>query len=116
MIENMAGENDIDLAVSDKFGRPDFIERALMEKGRKIKLIQEVKAESITQVAAASILARAGFINYMNRLANQYRVKLPKGAGKIVDEAAAAMVREQGPEILHKIAKVHFKNYRRVVQ
>jgi len=115
VIENIAQENPFDLAVSDQFGHPDFIIRALMEKGRNIRLRQAVRAESIPQVAAASILARAGFIRYMSRLSVEYQMKLPKGAGNLVDEAAAKLVKDCGPTILRKVAKVHFKNYRKVV-
>jgi ribonuclease HIII len=114
VIENIAEKNAIDLAVSDKFGKTDFIEKALMKMGKTIELHQEVRAESIAQVAAASILARAGFVRYMNKLSKLYNVELPKGAGSIVDEAAAAIVQKHNRELLDKIAKVHFKNYRKV--
>ncbi|UCD93903.1 MAG: ribonuclease HIII [Candidatus Zixiibacteriota bacterium] len=115
VIENIAENNAIDLAVSDKFGRTDFIENALMKKGKSIELRQEVRAEAVIQVAAASILARAGFIRYMNKLSKLYDTELPKGAGSIVDKAAAAIAQKYGREALDKIAKLHFKNYKKVL-
>jgi len=45
VIENIASGNEIDLVISDKFGRDDFIESALMKEGKKIKLLQEVRGE-----------------------------------------------------------------------
>jgi len=116
IIENIASENEIDLAVSDKFGRDDFIKKALMKNGRNIKLKQQVRAEVIVQVAAGSILARAGYIQQMKKLSELYAMTLPKGAGSNVDEAARKFVAKYGREELGKIAKLHFKNYKKVCQ
>jgi ribonuclease HIII len=115
VIENIAAHQDIDLAISDKFGRSDFIERALMEKGKKIRLHQEVRAEAIAQVAAASILARAAFMRYLKKLSDTYGLELPKGAGSLVDQAGARLAAKHGVDILSDIAKIHFKNYRKVL-
>jgi ribonuclease HIII len=114
IIENIAAENQIDLAVSDKFGRDDFIEKALMKNGRSIKLRQQVRAEAIVQVAAGSILARAGYIQQMKKLSDMYGIVLPKGAGSQVDEAAKSFIAKYGRDELGKIAKLHFKNYQKV--
>jgi ribonuclease HIII len=113
VIENMALHHDIELAISDKFGRADFIEKALMEKGKGIILVQEERAESNMQVAAASILARAAFINYMKRLSDQYGMPFPKGAGDLVDRAAREFLNKYGKDELGKVAKLHFKNYKK---
>jgi len=115
VIENMAEKHAIDLAVSDKFGKTDLIERALMKNGRDILLHQIVRGEAIIPVAAASILARARFVEYLNRMARQYGLDIVKGASNLVDNAAAKLVKKHGPEILLKTAKVHFKNYNKVM-
>ncbi len=115
VIENIAQEHEVELAISDKFGKTDYIEHALMEKGKQIKLKQEVRAEAIAQVAAASILARAGFIKNMEKLSSLYAMTLPKGAGDIVDKAARQFVSKYGREALDKVAKIHFKNYQKAI-
>jgi len=115
VIENIAAEHDIELAISDKFGKSESIEKALMAKGRQIRLEQMVRGEAIVQVAAASILARAGFVRSMERLSGEYVMRLPKGAGAPVDEAARQLVARHGPAVLEKSAKIHFKNYRKVL-
>ncbi len=116
VIENIAAECQIEKAVSDKFGKPELIISALMKQGRKIDLEQIVRGEAITQVAAASILARAEFVRSLKRLEQSFGIKLHKGAGAPVDKAARAIVESKGPEILSKIAKTHFKNYSRAIQ
>ena len=114
-IENLLDKCPAEAAVSDKFGDPRLIENALFEKGSKIHLQQIVRGESVIQVAAASVLARAAFIGQIRRLSDELGTKIPRGAGPLVDEAARALVRSRGPEILQHVAKIHFKNYSRVV-
>jgi ribonuclease HIII len=115
VIENIAAENKVDLAISDKFGHSSFIEKALMAKGKEIVLKQEVRAEAIPQVAAASILARAGYVNAMAKLSSQYGMSIPKGAGEPVDKAAQVLMGKFGISVFEKIAKVHFRNYKKII-
>jgi ribonuclease HIII len=109
-IENLLEKvPDCPRALSDKFGPTHQIERALMEKGQKIRLDQRTKAESDPAVAAASILARAGFIYAMRALGKEYKLEIPKGASEKVRRTAEKMVAEHGPGILLETAKCHFK-------
>ena len=80
-----------------------------MEKGRKITLRQQTKAESDYAVAAASILAREKFIDWLDATEKRLGVKLPKGASGAVLEAAREIVRKLGPDALPTVAKMHFK-------
>lgn len=96
-------------AISDQFGPTRQIEQALMKKGKSIELIQRPKAESDPAVAAASILARAGFLRGLRALREQYKQEFPKGASPQVVEAAVELVKKQGPLVLLDVAKCHFK-------
>jgi len=100
---------DCPRALSDQFGPKAQIERALLGKGRKIKLDQRPKAESDPAVAAASILARAGFLRGLRKLQEQFGVPILKGASAAVREAAVQLVRQRGPESLLDAVKCHFK-------
>ena len=97
--------------LSDKFGDESLIRRALMERGRKIIMDQQVRAEADVAVAAASILAREGFLKGMTRLAELTGMELPKGAGPGVKSAAAELFRDRGAEIFRSCAKLHFKTW-----
>lgn len=97
--------------LSDKFGNEVLIKRALMERGKKITLQQQTKAESDVAVAAASILAREAFLRGMDALSDELRVKLPRGAGSQVLQAGRALLRERGPEVFPRCAKLHFKTW-----
>ncbi len=109
-LENMLERApDCPRAVSDQFGNKRLVLNALMERGRTIKLEQMPKAESDVAVAAASILARACFVARLERLSEETGIRLPKGAGRAVDEAAAALIRRDGKASLAAVAKLHFK-------
>ena len=101
--------------LSDQFAREDVMRRALLEKGRTITFEQHTKAESDVAVAAASILARAAFIRQMDAMSQELGVKLVRGAGPQVRQAAMQLVEKHGPDVLEQCAKVHFKTYNEVL-
>ena len=67
------------------------------------------KAEQNIAVAAASILARARFLEKLSNLSSEYEIDLPKGASQTVIENAKKFVDMHGKETLRKVAKLHFK-------
>lgn len=60
-------------------------------------------------VAAASVLARAGFLDALHKMSEKYGVKIPKGASAQVKAVACEMVKKHGPQVLLEAAKCHFK-------
>ncbi len=110
VIENLLEiKPDCPRALSDQFANPRLIERALMEKGRGIQLDQRTKAESDPAVAAASILARAKFIDWLAKESEALGMVLPKGASALVKALGAKLVQRDGPQVLSRVAKMHFK-------
>jgi len=97
------------MAISDQFGSKSQVENALMKQGRKIKLVQRHRAESDPAVAAASVLARGGFLAALKQLNATHSLPFPKGASVAVKEAATELVRRKGPGILLQVAKCHFR-------
>ncbi|NJK92508.1 MAG: ribonuclease HIII, partial [Blastochloris sp.] len=80
VIENLAKKvPDCPRALSDQFARADVLERELAKKKLSLKLEQRTKGESDLAVAAASILAREGFLLGMNKLSEQVAKFCQKG-------------------------------------
>ena len=100
--------------LSDKFGNENLIRNALQTRGRAIVLDQQTKAESDVAVAAASILARDGFIRQMAKLSEIAGVTLPRGAGANV-QTMANEIAARDPELLKKISKTHFRTWYRAM-
>ena len=109
VIENLLESVRCELVIADKFGDERYIEKALMEKGKQIRLEQRKKAESDPAVAGASILARDMFLEELKNTGEQIGTVLPKGAGPQVEVVARDLVKKYGEDVLEKIAKVHFK-------
>jgi ribonuclease HIII len=101
-------------ALSDKFAHESLIQRALKEHGKKIVLEQKTKAESDIAVAAASIMARAGFLTRLKFLGDKLGVTLPKGASAQVKAVAREIFKKHGPEVLKSVCKFHFKTFNEV--
>ena len=110
VIEKLAAARpDCPRALSDQFARPEVLQRALREKGLTLTLDQRTKGESDTAVAAASILARERFIDWIDQTSAACGVKLPLGASDSVIQAARDLVALHGHEALGKTAKLHFR-------
>ncbi|HEX8372415.1 MAG TPA: ribonuclease HIII [Chthoniobacterales bacterium] len=111
VIENLAERRpDCPRSLSDQFADPSLIKKALLERGKLLQIDQRTKAESDIAVAAASILARDAFIDWMDRAGKKLGLPtLPRGASAAVRELAEKLVAERGPEFLQLSSKTHFK-------
>ena len=116
VLENLLTRHpQVKRAVADQFGPEHQIQRALKTRGKAIELIQRHRAESDPAVAAASILARADFVTGLRELGEEVSATLPKGATH-VRGPAETLVNAQGPEVLRKVAKTHFRTTRQVLE
>jgi ribonuclease HIII len=115
-LENVLGNAACNLAVADQFGNESFLLNALLKKGRQIKLEQRPKAEQDTAVAAASILARAEFVQSMEQLSRRVRKPLPKGSSDpAIITVGREIVKNGGQNALAEVAKLHFKTTQAII-
>ncbi len=96
-------------ALLDQFADKSVVEKQVAQKKLDIHLVQRVRGEEDLVVAGASILARAAFLEGMKKLSEEYGLELPKGASSAVKVAARALISKLGPDVLPKVAKIHFK-------
>jgi len=115
-LENVLSNTACNLAVADQFGNESFLLNALLKKGRQIKLEQRPKGEQDTAVAAASILARAEFVQSIEQLSRRARKSLPKGSSdpKIIT-IGREIVKNGGQSALAEVAKLHFKTTQAII-
>jgi ribonuclease HIII len=115
VIEELAKKRpDCPRALSDQFARADVLQSALKKKNITLKLDQRTKGESDTAVAAASILARERFIDWMDAATKKAGFTIPLGCSSLVVDAGKQLIKAHGPEILGKFAKLHFKTTQQV--
>jgi ribonuclease HIII len=110
VIENLlAKKPDCPRSLSDQFADARVIEQSLFRHGQQIQIQQRPRAESDVAVAAASILAREGFINWLDRESKKLGVGLERGVSPAVKAAARKLVESRGADALRQVAKVHFR-------
>mgnify|MGYP000064827564 FL=1 len=115
VIENILSQVPCSLVITDQFGDEFYVRQALMKLGRRVELIQRVKAEDDLAVAAASILARAEFLKRLEALGKEVGLELPRGSSPLAEKAGLELVERFGPDILNKVAKRHFKLTERIL-
>jgi ribonuclease HIII len=103
--------------LSDQFGDKRYIENRLLTDTRLsgIPVLQMHRAEADVGVAAASILARDGFLRWLDRASKTLGVTLPKGAAPKVIETGRVLVSRLGEDALKDYAKVSFKTMQKVL-
>ena len=79
-MEEVLSKVDCKNAIADQFADERVILGKLQEKGKSLQLIQMPKAEKNIAVAAASVMARARFLKKLEKLSNEFKIQLPKGA------------------------------------
>ena len=80
---------------------------------RNITFITKAEDQCLS-VACSAIISRYIFIKEFDKLSKKYNQTLPKGAGPIVDEVGAKLVKEYGIDVLNEIAKTNFKNTEKI--
>ncbi|GGM26955.1 ribonuclease HIII [Paraliobacillus quinghaiensis] len=97
----------------DQFSQPSVYQKHLRSEDAKLQknvhFMTKAESHSIA-VAAGSIIARASFVQEMNKLSTKAGVTLPKGASAKVDRVAGKILDRGGIEELEKYSKIHFAN------
>ena len=97
------------LVLVDRFGPLSRVADALGPLPKGVKLLQIPRAEIHPVVAAASIVARARFLEGLQECSRRAATNLPKGSGPAAKETAARVVEIGGRDLLAQVAKLHFK-------
>lgn len=96
-------------ALSDQFANEWVLKRALGQRHIPVQLEQRTKAESDVAVAAASILARDRFVQWIQQTAEASKCPMPLGCAPHVTRAAQHFINTHGRDRLQDVAKLHFK-------
>ncbi len=100
--------------LTDQFAYKEVLENRVHEVDAEIRLVQQHRAETNPGVAAASVLARAAFLERLKKLGQQFYMTFPRGAGNVVP-AGRAFVKQYGLESLNQVAKMHFKTVKKLI-
>lgn len=110
---NLLESTDAETVITDKFSNL-ALNITSSNIDQKYILEQTPKAERFLGVAAASILARASFVNWFVHQ-KEISINLPKGASEKAEGVLAKILKQHGEESLNNIAKMHFKSVKKVL-
>ncbi len=98
--------------VVDRFGANLPVTRRLRDELPEARVVEIPRAEAHASVAAASVLARAAFLENIEDLSREWAVDFPLGSGSPVPPAMREFLELHGPNCVGEVAKSHFKNVR----
>lgn len=113
VIQEARERQPLQTVVVDQFAASWNITRYLSGT-RDVKLMFRPRAESNPAVAAASILAKARFLERLEKLSGEVGVALPAGSGANVVQVGKEVIEKHGVTVLSRIAKLHFKTTERI--
>jgi ribonuclease HIII len=116
VISRLAAITPATRAVSDQFADERLIPEALAALDCRIALEQRPHAEDDIAVAAASMLARAEFVSWLERSSQTLGYALPPGVAQVTIDAGRRIVAQQGRKALAKFAKLHFRTVREMLR
>lgn len=116
VVENLLAKVNCKKVLVDQFADKSALRNALMKKGRRVELEQMPQAERDIAVAAASVVARGKFLARLQRLSEQFKTELPKGASARVIEAGRRFIETKGIQQLTKVAKLHFATTQKILE
>ena len=108
--------NEYDKIIVDQFTPPKSYFNYLIDAKdivRDIDFTPKAENKSLA-VACASIISRYLFIKEIDKMSNELGIRLPKGAGEIVDDVGFKIVSQYGFDKLNNLAKINFKNTEKI--
>ncbi len=106
-LEQVLEQSPCSYAIADQFGKASLLQEALLPMGRQVRLEQRPRAEEDVAVAAASIVARATFLQWLKQHSGRVGKELPKGsATSSTNKVAHAILAESGEEVLAEVVKL----------
>ena len=82
---------------------------------KDITFIEKAEDKNLA-VAASTIISRYIFLKEFDKLQDEVKTPLVKGAGSDVDKVGEELVEKYGEDILKKVSKYNFKNTQRILK
>ena len=108
IINKLSEKGSCGLVIVDQFADASLVKGGVKEGG--FKIFHTTGAEKYTAVAAASILARAAYLEGLKELSEKFKVNLPKGSSAETGRVIQELKKRDMVKALSEIAKMNFSN------
>lgn len=116
-IVNILEKATCNIVVIHQPGDVSIVETALAKKGQRIILKQETDTLMDIAFIAATVLAQAEYIQYLDKLAQHTGQSLPKGiSDEMMVKIGREIVAQGGKNALAEVAKLHFEVTKAILQ
>lgn len=112
-IDKLLDNTKCKFVITDKFSKKD-LNVVTLSKHSDVEFVQETKAEKYIGVAAASILARATFLEWFDSHERK-GLKIPRGSSEQVEIYARHLIKKIGKEKFQDLVKTHFKTFTKII-
>jgi ribonuclease HIII len=113
VIKKLRVRGDCAMAIVDQFADSSLVSKNFDDDG--FKLHHTTGGEKYTAVAAASILARAAFLEGLKELSERFKIELPKGSSESVARTVGTVMGKNMADKMHLMAKMNFANLKAAI-
>ena len=109
-------EHPISKVTIDAFLAPKKYYRYLKSKIVVVRHIEFKKEEMSLAMKCAHILSQYAYLQYYQNMCQSLNTTLPRGFNILANDVGTSLVQEHGKDILWKISKTNFPNYKQILE
>ena len=109
-------EHPISKVTIDAFLAPKKYYRYLKSKIVVVRHIEFKKEEMSLAMKCAHILSQYAYLQYYQNMCQSLNTTLPRGFNILANDVGTSLVQEHGKDILWKVSKTNFPNYKQILE
>lgn len=109
-------EHPISKVTIDAFLAPKKYYRYLKSKIVVVRHIEFKKEEMSLAMKCAHILSQHAYLQYYQNMCQSLNTTLPRGFNILANDTGTSLVQEHGKDILWKVSKTNFPNYKQILE
>lgn len=106
----------ISVKTIDAFLAPKKYYRYLKHKTIVVRHLEFKKEDMSLAMKCAKILSQYAYLQYYQNMCDSLKTTLPRGFNILANDAGCVLVQNYGREILWKVSKTNFPNYKQILE
>ena len=106
----------ISIKTIDAFLAPKKYYRYLKHKTIVVRHLEFKKEDMPPAMMCAKILSQYAYLQYYQNMCDSLEITLPRGFNILANDAGYLLVKKYGQDILEKVSKTNFPNYKQILE